>query len=49
VPTYAGVITVNTSIGIAVRSPADTIPTDVIHRAEVDMYEAKSDRGRPAR
>jgi diguanylate cyclase (GGDEF)-like protein len=33
------------SIGVAVREPADTRPTDLLHRADRAMYRAKREQG----
>jgi GGDEF domain-containing protein len=41
VTTHAGDVTVRASIGIAVRTATYNTPTDLIHRADLAMYQAK--------
>ncbi len=38
-------ITARASIGVAVREPVDTNPTDLLHRADLAMYRAKRKQG----
>jgi diguanylate cyclase len=41
VPTHAGDVSVQASIGTAVRTATHNTPTDLIHRADLAMYQAK--------
>jgi diguanylate cyclase len=45
VPTYAGDVAVQVSIGIGIRTHADTTPGDLLHRADLAMYQAKRGAG----
>jgi diguanylate cyclase len=42
VPTYAGAVSVQASVGVAVRASSDNTSIDLLHRADLAMYQAKS-------
>ncbi len=42
---HAGDVAVRASVGFAVRAGGEVTPADLLHRADLTMYQAKRDAG----